>query len=160
MTETQNLAVLFVCLGNICRSPMAEAAFRHTVKESGYAESFTRIDSCGTAGYHVGVRPDSRTLATLKNNGIDTNHRARQVTKKDFDEFDYILAMDTANLHFLLRKAPPGSKAKVMLFGDFGNTKGEEVADPYYGGTSGFETNFKQIITFSKGFLRQVLGRE
>ncbi|KAF8420792.1 phosphotyrosine protein phosphatase I superfamily, partial [Tirmania nivea] len=152
------LSVLFVCLGNICRSPMAEAAFRHTAQESGYAGSFTRIDSCGTAGYHVGSRPDSRTVATLKNNGIDTDHRARQVTRTDFDEFDYILAMDTANLHDLRRKAPPGSKAKVMLFGDFGKTKGEEVADPYYGGTSGFETNFKQIIGFSKGFLRQVVG--
>jgi len=158
MAEEQKLSVLFVCLGNICRSPMAEAAFRQTVKDTGYENSFTRIDSCGTIGIHASSEPDSRTLSTLKTNGIQTDHRARQVTKKDFEEFDYILAMDNSNLSDLRRKAPQGSRAKVMLFGDFGNNKGEQVADPYYGGQSGFDTNFKQVVDFSKGFLRQTLG--
>jgi len=137
---------------------MAEAAFRQTAIDAGYADSFNHIDSCGTIGIHAGNRPDSRTVATLSANGIQTEHRSRQVTKKDFDVFDYVLAMDNANLSDLLQKAPPGSKAKVMLFGDFGANKGEEVADPYYGGQSGFDKNFEQVVSFSKGFLRQTLG--
>jgi len=80
--EAQKLSVLFVCLGNICRSPMAEAGFRQTAIDAGYVDSFTLIDSCGTVGIHAGDKPDSRTVATLNANGIQTDHRSRQVTKK------------------------------------------------------------------------------
>ncbi|KAI5811629.1 phosphotyrosine protein phosphatase I superfamily [Peziza echinospora] len=156
--ETPKLSVLFVCLGNICRSPMAEAAFRNTVEVAGYADSFDKIDSCGTAGYHSGSNPDHRTVETLKKNGISTDHLARQVTKKDFTDFDYVLAMDESNLRDLQRKAPAGSKAKVMLFGDFSKKKGELVVDPYHGGKSDFEENFRQVVRFSKGFLKEVLN--
>ncbi|KAA8905996.1 phosphotyrosine protein phosphatase I superfamily [Sphaerosporella brunnea] len=154
----EKLAVLFCCLGNICRSPMAEAAFRHTVEQLGHGRRFSKIDSCGTAGYHSGEQPDSRTVETLLKNGIEINHRARQVRQSDFNEFDYILAMDESNLHNLQRIAPANGKAKVLLFGHFdGKSRNEIVDDPYYGGTSGFKTNFNQIVRFSKNFVREVL---
>ncbi|KAI5812334.1 phosphotyrosine protein phosphatase I superfamily [Pyronema omphalodes] len=158
---SDEISVLFCCLGNICRSPMAEAAFRATVKQLGHEKRFGTIDSCGTAGYHTGEQPDSRTVATLKQHGIPINHRARQVQREDFENFDYILAMDESNLTNLNRIKPKGAKAKVLLFGHFdGKNRKEIVDDPYYGGKEGFQENFEQVTRFSKNFVREVLGVE
>ncbi|KAK6507237.1 hypothetical protein TWF481_005687 [Arthrobotrys musiformis] len=156
---SEKISVLMVCLGNICRSPMAEAVFRHTAEKHGVLERFDVIDSAGTGAYHVGHKPDSRSVAECAKNGVEVVHRARQVRASDFERFDYVLAMDEENLGDLERRRPGGSKAKVMMFGEFGGGR-EVVEDPYYGGQRGFEVNFGQCGRFSEGFLREVLGVE
>lgn len=154
MSEQYN--VLFVCLGNICRSPMAEAVFAHMVKEKDLSSHFSSIDSAGTAAYHVGEKPDSRSSATCKRHGVPVNSRARKVTKADYSKFDYILCMDESNLSDLKHTQPAGSKATVKLFGEF-DPKGETIIrDPYYGGAEGFEHNFKQVTRASEGFLKHL----
>lgn len=145
---------------------MAEAVFRHITSTSSHPRlSISKIDSAGTASYHVGSEPDSRTMSTLVDNGIkDYIHQGRQVSIDDFAEFDYILAMDRENLRNLQRlssrkKRPTGAtEAKVMLFGDFGGVKGEEVIDPYYGARDGFDVAYKQMVRFTNGFIQQVWG--
>lgn len=132
------------------------------------------IDSCGTGAYHVGDSPDSRTMSTLKKHGITTyTHAARKFRPaSDFDDFDYILAMDDDNLEDLLelrakevkRRGGEEGVGKVMLFGEFGGEKrrggrGEEVMDPYYGGKEGFEKAYEQAVRFSKAFLEELEGR-
>ena len=145
---------------------MAEAVFRHmTAASKNPRISISRIDSAGTASYHVGNEPDSRTMTTLVENGIvDYSHVGRQVSPADFAEFDYILAMDRENLQDLQRlsrreKSPTaGKRAQVMLFGDFGGVKGEEVVDPYYGARDGFDIAYKQMVRFTNGFIQQRWG--
>lgn len=145
---------------------MAEAVFRHITTGSSHPRiSISKIDSAGTASYHVGSEPDPRTLSTLVENGIDDySHAGRQVSFNDFAEFDYILAMDRDNLRNLQRlslreKRPSGAKgAQVMLFGDFGGVKGEEVVDPYYGARDGFDVAHKQMVRFTNGFIQQLWG--
>ncbi|ODQ54655.1 LMWPc-domain-containing protein [Saitoella complicata NRRL Y-17804] len=158
MPQNDQISVLFVCLGNICRSPMSEAVFKHTVKELGLEDRFSRIDSCGTAAYHVGEAPDPRSVSTCESHGVPVNHYARQIRQKDFTEFDYVLCMDRSNLSDLQRVKPRDGTAVVKLFGEYGE-KGEKriVDDPYYGGIDGFEVNFQQAVGFSKGFLKEVL---
>ncbi|KAI9730643.1 MAG: hypothetical protein M1818_008125 [Claussenomyces sp. TS43310] len=161
--QHKNLSVLFVCLGNICRSPMGEGVFRSLSSKAPYRGLISRIDSCGTAAYHTGDEPDSRTMSTLEDNGItDYVHAARKVETRDFETFDYIFAMDRSNLRDLqrLQSRKPGSKAKVMLFGDFAGAgkRGEEVGDPYYGARDGFEIAYEQCVRFSKNFLQEVLS--
>ncbi|RVD81618.1 uncharacterized protein DFL_009474 [Arthrobotrys flagrans] len=163
MGSNEKISVLMVCLGNICRSPMAEAVFRHVAQEHGLLDRFDVIDSAGTGAYHVGSSPDSRSAAECRKNGVSISHRARQVKKEDFERFDYILAMDEENLENLERKKPRSGevRAKVMMFGEFrgeGDHGGKVVEDPYYGGQRGFEVNFGQCWRFSEGFLRRVLG--
>ncbi|KAF3023583.1 hypothetical protein E8E14_011597 [Neopestalotiopsis sp. 37M] len=156
-------SVLFVCLGNICRSTMAEGVFRSLVKEPPYNDLVGNIDSCGTGAYHAGDDPDDRTMSTLEKHGItDYVHAARKVRSSDFENFDYIFAMDRSNLSDLMRsKKPPGSKAKVMLFGEYsGSGKAEVVQDPYYGGQQGFETAYTQCLRFSKNFLSELLANK
>lgn len=164
--------ILFVCLGNICRSTMSEGVFRHLTKSPSPHPTVGEIDSCGTGAYHAGDGPDSRTLSTLEDNGItDYDHCARKFRNPDdFDSFDYILAMDRENLSDLVRlknayerKLRSAGKeeqienlGKVMLFGDFGGRKGEVVIDPYYGGRDGFETAYKQAVRFSEGLLKHL----
>jgi low molecular weight phosphotyrosine protein phosphatase len=131
-----------------------------------------KIDSCGTGAYHIGSSPDSRTMSTLKKNGITAyRHQARKFdAKRDFDEFEYILAMDGENLEDLedLRKREVRKRGgeegvgKVMLFGEFGGKgkRAEEVQDPYYGGNDGFEVAYEQAVRFSKAFLEKLEAGE
>ncbi|MFC3146607.1 low molecular weight protein-tyrosine-phosphatase [Piscinibacterium candidicorallinum] len=132
-------SILFVCMGNICRSPAAEGVFRAMVK-SANLESEVRIDSAGTHAYHVGEAPDARTQAACRKRGYDvTDLRARQITVDDFREFDYILAMDWDNLTLLQQICPKQYKHKLMLLMRFASDHEEAtVPDPYYGGPEGF----------------------
>ncbi|PNP43290.1 hypothetical protein TGAMA5MH_04747 [Trichoderma gamsii] len=160
----QPVSVLFVCLGNICRSTMAEGIFRHMAAQPQYKDKIGDIDSCGTAAYHAGEPPDDRTLETLEKHDIfDYDHDARRITRSDFDRFDYIFAMDISNLSDLerLKRENKDSKAKVMLYGDYSGTKKPEVvSDPYYGGQDGFDKAFEQCSRFAKNFLQDVVGEE
>jgi len=154
----QALQVLFVCMGNICRSPMAEGVFRRRVKErAGHLR--IRIDSAGTHGYHVGSPPDARAQAAAARRGVDIGAlEARPVDATDFGRFDYILAMDTDNLEFLLDLAEPEYHEKIRLFLDYSvATKGGEVPDPYYGGPTGFERVLDLIEEASEGLLEELM---
>jgi len=124
--------VLFVCMGNICRSPTAEAVMRSLVEERGL-DGDVEVDSAGTTGYHAGDRPDSRAVAAAARRGVAVSGRARQVTPADFAQFDLLVAMDEENRRDLLRVAPPGTAHKVRRLADV------DVPDPYYGGPRGFE---------------------
>ena len=132
------MKVLFVCLGNICRSPTAEAVMRSLVESR---QLDLEIDSAGTAAYHIGKSPDPRSQqAALKRGMSMSGLRARQVSEHDFYEFDYILAMDSANYQDLISIKPNNASAAVVLFlREFGSMEYDEVPDPYYGGEQGFE---------------------
>jgi protein-tyrosine phosphatase len=132
------MRVLCVCLGNICRSPTAEGVLRELARRED-PQIVTAVDSAGTAGYHIGDPPDPRTVAAARERGYDLSTlRARQVSRRDFTEFDLILAMDRANLTALQRLAPPDQRHRLGLFLQFAGTHAE-VPDPYYGGRDDFE---------------------
>ncbi|WP_313536100.1 low molecular weight protein-tyrosine-phosphatase [Sphingomonas sp.] len=137
-------AFLFVCLGNICRSPLAEAAFRAAAEDAGVA---VVADSAGTGGWHAGEQPDRRSIAVAAKHGIDiTGQRARQVTREDFDRFDHILALDPQNLADLRRIAPKGGRARLRLLLDaVPGWEGRAVDDPYYGGPEGFDRTWDEV---------------
>ncbi len=126
--------VLFVCMGNICRSPMAEAIFHHMIDQASLSGEIT-VDSAGTGGWHAGEPAHRRTLAVLQNNGILYNGRARQIERHDLEDFDYVLAMDRDNLSYILRNSS-GITAQVGLFLSYAYTRGliriNEVPDPIY----------------------------
>lgn len=147
-------------MGNICRSPTAEAVFRQRVEHAGL-EARIRIDSAGTHDYHIGSGPDARTQRAARQRGYDMSTlRGRQVTQADFVRFDYVLAMDEANLSGLQRIRPPGSKGHLGLFLDFARSHAErEVPDPYYGGEQGFEHVLDLVEDAAEGLL-QHLRRE
>lgn len=149
--------VLFVCMGNICRSPTAEGVFRHLVKQHDL-EQHIHIDSAGTHAYHIGEPPDSRSQATARNRNIDmSRQRARRVEINDFDEFDYILAMDNSNLADLKTICPSDLQHKIELFLNYGENVNEaEVPDPYYGGSSGFDHVFDLVENASRGLLSSI----
>lgn len=132
--------ILFVCTGNICRSPTAEGVARGLAAKHGVLHLF-EFDSAGTHGYHVGDPPDPRTVAAARRRGYDLSaQRARRVTEFDFIRFDRVLAMDCEHLEFLQRACPPAHRGKLGLFLDFSERFDEaEVPDPYYGGAEGFE---------------------
>ncbi|MFQ5547201.1 MAG: low molecular weight protein-tyrosine-phosphatase [Woeseia sp.] len=136
----EKTSVLFVCMGNICRSPTAEGVFRKVVSDAGL-DARIRVDSAGTHAYHVNEPPDRRARVAAERRGFALdNIRARRVMMDDFDNFDHILAMDEDNLLILRESAPEHHRGKVRLFLEFaGSARGTEVPDPYYGGSSGFE---------------------
>jgi protein-tyrosine phosphatase len=151
--------VLFVCLGNICRSPMAEAVLRHKVREAGL-EGKIQVDSAGTGSWHTGNIPHEGTRRKLKDYGIsDKGITARQVREQDFQVHRYIVPMDAANASDLLRFAPPAHEAQVMLLMDFVEGKeGAEVPDPYY--TGNFQEVYEMVDAGCEALLRHIRSRE
>ena len=149
--------ILFVCMGNICRSPTAEAVFREVVRREGGRLDVV-IDSAGTHAYHVGEPPDSRAIAAARRRGIPMDHlRARVVTREDFLRFDLLLAMDAENLDHLLRLAPAGHRERARLFLDYAPEAGlREVPDPYYGGETGFEQVLDLVEEAARGLLESL----
>jgi protein-tyrosine phosphatase len=154
------MRVLFVCLGNICRSPLAEGVFRKTVERAGLEGQF-EIDSAGTGGWHVGDPPDPRMQETAARHGIDISTlRARRFRASDFEEYDLILAMDRQNLHDILRMAMAGQRSRVKLFRAFDPDEAGslDVPDPYYGGRDGFEDVFEIVSRTSNNLLSVLAG--
>lgn len=153
------ISVLFVCMGNICRSPTAEAVFRHYVENAGLSEQIM-IDSAGTHDYHIGQPPDLRTQRAAEQRGYDMSDlRGRQVEAGDFDRFDYVLAMDQANLAILQRLARQG-EGEPELFLDYAHHHAErEVPDPYYGGADGFERVLDMVEDAAEGLLQHIRKR-
>lgn len=147
-------------MGNICRSPTAEAVFRHYVENAGLAGQIL-IDSAGTHDYHIGDAPDLRAQRAAQQRGYDMSSlRGRQVEVGDFHRFDYVLAMDKANLAILQRLAPPGSDAQVRLFLEYARHHAErEVPDPYYGRTDGFERVLDMVEDAAEGLLQHIRQR-
>lgn len=154
------VAVVFVCLGNICRSPTAEGVFRHLVEQEGLSE-WIRTDSAGTHAYHIGEQPDRRAQQTAKARGVDLSDlRGRKAVENDFIEFDYILAMDDENYHNLEVICPSGLEDKLSLFLDFSKEYSEnQVPDPYYGGDQGFNHVFDLVESASRGLLEDIKQR-
>lgn len=152
--------VLFVCLGNICRSPTADGIFRELVKREKLDQKII-VDSAGTGDWHIGKAPDSRTVAAAKKRGYDLSVlRARQVSAADFDEFDYVLAMDNSNLRDLQRLKPTHFTGHLGLFLEFGSDKSHrEVPDPYYGGNDGFELVLDLVEEAAEGLLAHIRQR-
>ncbi len=152
--------VLFVCLGNICRSPLAEGVFRDMVTRAGLIEKI-QIDSAGTHAYHVGDPPDPRALEAALRRGIDIGTlQGRKAARRDFEVFDYILAMDRENHANLLAICPHGLEHKLRLFLEFAPDRPEqEVPDPYYGGANGFERVLDMVEEASRGLLDDIRAR-
>ncbi len=153
------IRVLFVCLGNICRSPTAHAVFQQMVDERGLGSTIL-VDSAGTGDWHIGRPPDPRASAAAQQRGVDMSAlRARQFQPADFHNFDYILAMDEDNLRDILAQAPESHSAQVGLFLDYASHFDErEVPDPYYGGDEGFEHVLNLIEDAAKGLLDELGG--
>jgi protein-tyrosine phosphatase len=152
----KRISVLFVCLGNICRSPLAEAIFKHKLKEKGWDE-FIYADSCGTSNYHIGGSPDPRTIANATKNGIAIDHCGRQFSTDDFKSFDYILTMDSSN-HKNIMRLDNSSKfaAKVQMMRTFDPNGEGDVPDPYHGGERGFQEVFDILDRSLENFLAHI----
>ena len=152
--------VLFVCMGNICRSPTAEGVFQHHVQQASLADAIT-IDSAGTHAYHVGSEPDDRSQAAAAKRGIDLSTQlARRVNEDDFTEFDYVVAMDSSNVKNLLKICPAGFEDRIHLFLDFAKAQESEVPDPYYGQGRGFEIVLDLIEDASNGLLEHINNKQ
>jgi protein-tyrosine phosphatase len=147
--------VVFVCLGNICRSPTAEGIFRHLVDEAGLSDAI-EIDSAGTSAHHVGESPDRRATAEAKRRGVRLFGASRQFIRADFEDFDHVIAMDASNRRNMLRLASTDEEVgKLTMFRDWDpvSADGSEVPDPYYGGDEGFAQVFDICMAASRGLL-------
>ncbi len=149
--------MLFVCMGNICRSPTAHGVFRKLIEDEGLS-ALIDVDSAGTHAYHVGNDPDRRAQATALSRGLDLSDlRARQARAEDFHAFDYVIAMDEENYCSLQGICPVGMEQRLYMFLDFAPDLGErEVPDPYYGGAQGFERVFDMVEAASLGLLQDI----
>ena len=156
----RTIRVLFVCLGNICRSPTAHGVFQTMVEKVNLAK-FIDVDSAGTSGWHIGEPPDKRSSAEALKAGYDLrNLRGRQVQKSDFEVFDYILAMDRANLVELEEMRPENYSGHLGLFLEFSQDENyTEVPDPYYGGGEGFRTVLSLVESASTGLLAEIRNK-
>ena len=164
----ERIRVLFVCLGNICRSPLAEGVFLHLAREAGVEDRF-EVDSAGTGDWHVGERPDPRAAAVAEKHGVHLPSVARQVEPRDFERFDYIVAMDRENLWTLERLAKErrvrGTRARIHLLrvDDPDREHGDDrhdVPDPYYGGAAGFDHALDLIEAAARGLLADLTGEK
>jgi protein-tyrosine phosphatase len=145
--------VLFVCSGNICRSPLAEAIFRSLVREAGLESKFL-IDSAGTHGYHEGDQADPRTRRVGRRHGLEVDSLAREVVDEDFDRFDLIIAMDRGHRRDLMDRGGSGRTAAIRLMREFDPlARDQDVADPYYGGEEGFEAMYSILVPACRGLL-------
>lgn len=158
------IKILFVCMGNICRSPTAHGVMQHKINQRGLQKRFL-IDSAGTHAYHVGEQSDPRSRSTASAKGIDMEFiRARKISVLDYDEFNYILAMDQDNLDLINYYAPENYTADVRLFLEFANqastTNEQQVPDPYYGGEAGFENVFSLVDKGCDALIEACLANE
>ncbi|MEJ2274613.1 MAG: low molecular weight phosphotyrosine protein phosphatase [Woeseiaceae bacterium] len=154
--DNQKTGVLFVCMGNICRSPTAEGVFRHHAEQSGMAGRL-HIESAGTHAYHVGEPADRRARAAAERRGISLDGiAARRVDTRDFERFDLILAMDEDNLARLHDESPDEHRHKLHLFLEFAGSDQREVPDPYYGGAAGFERVLDLVEDASRKLLQSL----
>jgi protein-tyrosine phosphatase len=154
--------ICFVCLGNICRSPTAEAVMRELVRAAGLAADI-EVDSAGTAGWHIGDAPDQRSVEEAMRRGVRIAHRGRQFGRRDFEEFDLVLAMDHDNRNQLLRLAPDADAAEKIRFlreFDPGAEGALEIADPYYGSREDFEKAYDEIEASCRGLLAHLREHE
>ena len=159
MSSHAKIHVLFVCMGNICRSPTAEGVFRHHVEKAGLSDRFL-IDSAGTHAYHVGEPADRRARAAAERRGMSLEGiHARRVSAEDFERFDHIIAMDQDNLDRLREEASHEHVTKLRLFLDYANVSESEVPDPYYGGAAGFERVLDLVEEASRGMLETLSPR-
>lgn len=148
--------ILFVCAGNICRSPLAEGIFRHLANEAGRAGEF-EIDSAGTGGWHQGQRPDRRSIAAAAGHGIDiSGQRARRIASADFGSYDLILAMDQDNLKNLRKTAPADALGKLHLFNALALGSNKDIPDPYYGDREDFEMVYTMLLAGCSALLPKV----
>ncbi|XP_031726306.1 low molecular weight phosphotyrosine protein phosphatase isoform X1 [Anarrhichthys ocellatus] len=156
MAATGKKSVLFVCLGNICRSPIAEAVFSKMATDSGVADKW-RIDSAATSNYEIGNPPDHRGQACMKSHGVPMQHVARKVTNDDFMSFEYLLCMDESNLSELNRRSNliKNNPAKVELLGSYDPQNRRIIKDPYYGSDEDFEKVYEQCARCCKAFLEK-----
>lgn len=151
------MKVLFVCLGNICRSPMAAAIFKHKIQQQGLSY---QCDSCGTGDYHIGGPADQRTLAVAQKNGVKVNHTARQLSDADLDEFDYIFAMDKSN-QFNIQRLPSAQthKHKIKLIRVYDPNGLGDVPDPYHGTEKDFQEVFEMLNRSIDQFINQLQSK-
>ncbi len=150
MSEQPPISVLFVCLGNICRSPLAEGVFRAVVDERGEGARYV-IDSAGTGGWHAGSAPDPRSIKVARQHGVDiAGQVCRQIADADFSRFDLIFAMDRSNLDDLRARSTPRDRSRIYLFLDYAHGAPGEVPDPYYGGPNGFQDVYGMIRAASE----------
>jgi protein-tyrosine phosphatase len=160
MSSEYPIRVLFICMGNICRSPTAHGVFEALIRKEGL-ERYIEVDSAGTHAYHVGEQPDSRSQMAAMGRGYDLSYqRARKVVQDDVEYFDYLLAMDEANLSDLHLTMPDHLHEKISLFMEYAPHYGQrEVPDPYYGGEQGFDRVLDMVEEASKGLLEAIKSR-